>query len=82
MSTLHCSQESHVSVRAAQMLSPNFKKSFTGNWNPKMEQGNDSFGRASGYPDTPIPGTARDTIWAKRRLRDWVRREGVCNNIK
>ena len=28
----------------------NFQKSFTGNWNQKMETGHGSFGRVSGYP--------------------------------
>ena len=36
------------------MFSQNFQKSFTGNWNRKIEPGNDSFGRVSGY------GTALD----------------------
>ena len=27
-------------------------QSFTGNWNRKMEPGNDSFGQVCGYPDT------------------------------
>ena len=30
------------------MFSQNFKKSFTGNWNWKMEPSNDMFGRVSG----------------------------------
>ena len=34
------------------MFSKIFPKLFTGNWNRKMEPGNDSFGPVSGYPDT------------------------------
>ena len=37
------------------MFSRNFKKSFTGNWNWKMEPGNESFG---GYLGIQVPGTA------------------------
>ena len=33
-----------------QMFRQNFEKSFMGNWNGKMEPGNDSFGRVFGYP--------------------------------
>ena len=32
------------------MFSNIFQKSLMGNWNRKMEPGNDSFGRVSGYP--------------------------------
>ena len=34
------------------MFSRNFKKSFTGNWNCKMEPGYDSFGQVHMYADT------------------------------
>ena len=40
------------------MFIQNLQKSFTGNWNRKMEPGNDSFGRVSGYSDT-----RRSIIW-------------------
>ena len=50
------------------MSSQNFQKSFVGNWNRKVEPGNDSFGRVSGcrvsgiwvsgYPGIWVPGTA------------------------
>ena len=39
-------------ICVAEMFSQNFKKSFTGNWNRKMEPGSDSFGRVSVYPGT------------------------------
>ena len=62
MSTLHCSQESQISVGTAQMLSPNLQKSFsvigTEKWNRVMTV-------SVGYPGIRIPGTEKTEIRVK-----------------